>query len=571
MSQPRLFFETLFAGKPNNLNILLWTLPEKESRWFPRIEDAVSCAESFTTGDLYVGVGLAGKDYGRSRRCKSEEIAGIVGLWADLDLQSEAHPKATLPVSVEQALSILPSEFPPSIVVLTGNGVHVWWLFKEPWIFASEDDRCEAAELVGGWHTLLRDNASQQGWTYERLADLARVLRIPGTTNHKDSANPKPIVFHSQTDSRYNPSEIAEYLADLGVPDDETEASAAREWAERFKDKPISINLAARMPEEMLHGWLETDPRFNNTWFRQRPDLHDQSQSGYDLALACFGFRAGLDEQQIVDLMVQHRSMHRQKPRTRLDYFQRTLAKAARTSDGIPPGKAHLGDPPGAGPHSAFESATDAEGPIRSKASICRRISDALEIEVLRIVKISGKQPLYCMETSDGKIEFENVSKFISQQAVRTAIAAAAGKLIRPFKAKSWQAIAQAMLDACIVEDGGEELESEGAARLHIHQYLAETTFISGISGQSIQDLRKPMVRDDQIAICSSELQLHLNKTQSQPFTLSAVVAMLCAVGAKVERVRGKAFKEQSRWMLPLDEFDPSDYASSDPGVPSDG
>jgi hypothetical protein len=120
------------------------------------------------------------------------------------------------------------------------------------------------------------------------------------------------------------------------------------------------------------------------------------------------------------------------------------------------------------------------------------------------------------------------------------------------------------MLDACIDEDGGEELESQGAARLCIRQYLGETTFISVIAGQPPQDARKPMVRDYQIAVCSSDLQLYLSRTQPA-ISVKAVVAMLCAAGAKVERVRGK-FKEQSRWMLPLDEFDPADYASSMPG-----
>ena len=313
--------------------LLLWTLPEKESRWFRDVEDAIHDAESMTAEDLYVGVGLAAKDYGPKQRCKSDEIAGIVGLWADLDLRSDAHPKSTLPASVEQALSILPPKFMPSIMILTGNGVHIWWLFKEPWIFASQEDRQAAAAFVSRWHTLLRDNASQRGWAYERLTDLARVLRVPGTTNCKDPANPKPVVIHSQTDLRYNPSDLSEYLDEFGVPDEETEASGAQEWVERFKDTPIAVNLAARIPGDMLNRWLEADMRFKNTWFRQRHDLLDQSQSGYDLALCNFGFGNGLSEQQIVDLLIHHRALHKQKHRTRVEYFQITLAKAARASD----------------------------------------------------------------------------------------------------------------------------------------------------------------------------------------------------------------------------------------------
>jgi len=574
MTQSRIFLEGLFSGKPDDLYILLWTLPEKESLWFRIVQDAVHRAGRFQEHDLYVGVGLARNDYGRSRRCPSEEVAGIVGVWTDLDFRSDAHPRDSLPRNIEQALSILPPEFPPNIVVLTGNGVHAWWLFKEPWIFESQQDGREAATLVNRWHTLLRDNASQHGWTYERLTDLARVLRVPGTTNCKDPSNPKPVIIHSQSDRRYNPSELSEFLDDMAVPDSETEAYVGREWAERFKDTPLTINLDARIPEGMLNRWLESDMRFKNTWFRQRHDLRDQSQSGYDLALACFGFRAGLEEQQIVDLLIHHRAVHKQKHRTRLDYFQRTLAKAARASDAAFPAKQHFDNPrPRADASEADSARSDApegHGASQSKALICRRISEAFQVQILRIVKISGKQPIYRMETADGKVEFDDVGKFVSQQAVRMAIAAISGKLMRQFKPAVWQEIAQSMLDACIVEEGSEELHQEGAARMYIGQYLAETSFIPSIEGQTSQEIRRPMVRDGRITVCASDLQMYINKTTQQNLTVRAVAAMLSAIGATTIRVRSTKIKEQSRWVLPLSEFDPSNYIPEPEGSVQD-
>jgi putative DNA primase/helicase len=134
--QARAFLKELFDSKPEELYVLIWTLHDKASRWFRSLNEAFKYVEVVAGRDLYVGVGLSPADYGPTRRCVSNEVAGIVGLWADLDLRSDAHPKATLPGSVEQAMSILPPEFSPSIVVLTGNGIHIWWLFKEPWIFA---------------------------------------------------------------------------------------------------------------------------------------------------------------------------------------------------------------------------------------------------------------------------------------------------------------------------------------------------------------------------------------------------------------------------------------------------
>jgi len=568
-SAARRFLEALFRDKPAGLYILLWTLPEKTSRWFRDLESAIVYAESLGEHDLYVGVALAAQDYGRDHRCPSAEIAGCVCLWADIDLRSDAHDKSTLPCTVEEALSILPQELPPTFVVPTGNGIHAWWLFREPWVFQNDEDRIEGAALAKRWNTMIRDNGRIKGWSVDRLADLARVLRVPGTANCKDAAHPKPVTILSHTDRRYNPSDLVEFLDELGVPDDEAD-EYARQWGQRFQDKPLIIDIKAEIPEAQIAKWIESDPRFKNTWFRHRNDLPDQSQSGYDLALANFGFRAGLTEQQIIDLLIQHRRIHKQKSRTKLDYFYRTLSKAAKHHQNAFQ-SAPVADTTNAEAGSVAPNLLPGQQPKsdRERIDLYKKISNCFGVELLRLVKVKGDEPLFRMDFAEGSISFSSVGKLISQAAVRTALAGRVGKLIPPFKQPQWRMLAQMMLDACIVEDGGEELESQGAARLQIGQYLAETAFIPCIESQSQQDLRKPMVRDDQIAVCASDLQLYINKTRSQSVSVQAVIGMLSAAGAKVERVRGK-FKEQSRWMLPLDQFDPADYASSAPGGPAE-
>jgi hypothetical protein len=95
---PHEFLEQLWAEKPSDLYLLIWTLQDKRSRWFRNIEQAAA-AVAQTPQDVYVGAGLSPRDYGPSRRCPSEEIAGIAGLWADFDLRSAAHKKA-LPATI---------------------------------------------------------------------------------------------------------------------------------------------------------------------------------------------------------------------------------------------------------------------------------------------------------------------------------------------------------------------------------------------------------------------------------------------------------------------------------------
>ena len=575
------FLNQLWQDKPEEQLILIWTHPDKRSRWFTSIPAAAEYVASVNGGrDVYVGVGLAGKDHGPTHRCISEEITGITGMWSDLDLLSEAHSKKALPQTIQQALTILPDTMPPTIIIATGNGLHCWWLFKEPYIFDGAEDRKDVARVVTRWHTMLQLTAATHGWAYERLSDLARVLRLPSTTNFKDGAHPKLVQLHSFTDRRYNLSDFEEFLDDAAIPDPEAEEKAAREWAERFADKPLVVDPNARIPDDVIQAWSNCGDvvgmRFRNTWNRQRHDLKDQSQSGYDLALACFGLDAGLAEQGIVDLIIHHRQIHHQKQRTRVDYFQRTITRAANRVQGIDP---FATPAPSASPGSGQTGPVGEQGapvatdsgpakqnatldPARARAKLCEKVSQVLGIRIVRLIKITGKEPQYRMELAEGKIEFPSVAKLISQEAVRVAIAATVGKLMAKLKPKHWEQLSQMLLDACQVDEGTEEVEWEGAARMYLQHYLSETGFIPSVEDQRIQDQRRPMVIDGKITVCAGDLQVYVNKTTFQALSVKAVAGMLSALGAKSTRHRGARFKEQSRWVLP-EEFDPADYSTN--------
>lgn len=566
---PRAFLDLLWQFKPEESFVLLWTLPDKRSHWFRDIPKAAEFAVVAGDRDVYVGVGLSKADHGPARRCASEEITGITALWADLDLRSEAHGNKPLPATIPEALSVIPATMPPTIVISTGNGAHAWWLLKEPYIFDTDEERKDTASLVARWHTLLRLNAASRGWTFDRLSDLARVLRLPGTKNLKDPVNPKAVVVHSFDDSRrYNLSEFEEFLDEASIPDPDAQEKIAREWAERFADKPLAINPAARIPQDVLDGWMAVDMRFRNTWLRQRHDLKDQSQSGYDLALADFGVASGLAEQQIVDLIIHHRHTYSQKQRTKLDYFQRTIAKAWKWSGPPAAPAAPVGTvAPVGGPGAQGAPPADPArerptlDPERAKALLCDHISNVLGIRIVRFVKFTGKEPTYHMVLAEGGIvEFAHVGKLISQDALRMAIAAAVGKIIRKIKPKEWDPLSQMILDACFIEESDIQQEFVGATEGYVASYLAETGFIESIEGQKVRDQRKPIILNGKVAINASDLQTYVNKTTFQNLSVKAIASMLGAMGGKQVRVRGQKFREQSRWLLPVEKFDPAEY-----------
>ncbi|MCC6777841.1 MAG: hypothetical protein IT537_14600 [Hyphomicrobiales bacterium] len=594
---PKEFLTLLWGAKPEQQYVLLWTLPDKRSHWFTDLDKAAEfAAEVGQQKDVYVGVGCSKEQYGPARRCKSEEITGLSGLGTDLDLLSAAHKKA-LPPTIPEALTIPPIELPPSILVSTGNGVHPWWLFKEPLIFDSDEERQAAARTLTRWHKLLERNAAARGWTYDKLADLARILRIPGTRNMKDRDNPKDVTVLSVTDRRYNLSEIEEFLGpEIREAPSKDSIAMPSDWKRQFDGAPLVVNLSARISQDRLDGWMREDMRFRNTWQRQRHDLKDQSQSGYDLALACFGVQAGLSDQDVITLIVHHRSMYARTHRTRLDYFERTIAKAKRMAGGgadsigdldeaiaaasTAPASAPVTDtaytdaplapapttspvaPQAApvGPESPNPTVTTSPPALVDKDKLCADIAAVLKTPITKFRKIKGKEPTYQIVLVDATvIEIAGFAKFTNQQYIYEAIGNATNKRIPHFKPAAWAQLSDRMLEACYIVEPTDEEDLVRGARLHIVNYLKEMGFIASIEEQRVQDQRKPIILDDgRIAVSTLDFQAYLMKTTCQKVSRREAASMLVAVGGVEHRVCGRKY-DQIRRALPYPEFDPKE------------
>ncbi len=226
---PTEFLLDRFGSAPENLYVLVWTLrkreggkEEKVSHFLPinqlwRIDDIVVDA-----GDrnVYVGCGLSPKDFGTHKRCVADQIAGIAGIWADVDIKGPAHKSQSLPADAGQALEVANSlGLPPSEAVHSGHGIHAWWLFPEPWIFADDADRNRAASLSGRLLEALRRYATANAWELDGTADLARILRPPGTVNHKEGLEPVPVTMLRRGGPRYAVEDIEALLATLEEPE----------------------------------------------------------------------------------------------------------------------------------------------------------------------------------------------------------------------------------------------------------------------------------------------------------------------------------------------------------------
>ncbi len=124
--------------------------------------------------DMYVGVAPR-----LGRVGTKDGVRRLFGIWGDLDVKGE-HTSET---RLEQLNSL---SCPPSMLVWSGGGYHPYWMLMEP--------ARGPEELIRAEKIMERIAAGLDG---DAVYDRSRILRIPGTLNHKqDEPRPVRLVHH---------------------------------------------------------------------------------------------------------------------------------------------------------------------------------------------------------------------------------------------------------------------------------------------------------------------------------------------------------------------------------------
>lgn len=151
----------------------------------------------------------------------------VPGVWLDLDLAVDGH-HATRSDGLRRLRDLdetqellgrtgLPE---PTALLHSGGGLYAWWLFHEPLVLQDDDlDHAGALRLVIAVNELVAGLAAEQQVGVDRVGDLVRVLRPPGTTNWKRGAlNPKPVrLLYLDEELRVSAADLAERVEDVVV------------------------------------------------------------------------------------------------------------------------------------------------------------------------------------------------------------------------------------------------------------------------------------------------------------------------------------------------------------------
>lgn len=245
------YFEALYGPEPPGW-LVLWTKLKSQTATYAypgkRIEEAVETASILAPScDVYHGVSLLrAKPAGKSRG-KTEDALFVPGLWVDLDIHGPAHKATHLPPDRTAALTLLHS-FPlgPSLIVHSGYGLQAWWLFERPCPVSPNGNLSYSSspvhqlvlaglcERLQNWFR--QPGVNPEGWIIDPTADLARVLRVPFTQNHKLDV-PAATGIISATLTRYSPQALYQHLPDPLSPT-EQKVSPRPEKAPRSAPDP---------------------------------------------------------------------------------------------------------------------------------------------------------------------------------------------------------------------------------------------------------------------------------------------------------------------------------------------
>lgn len=315
------FLTALWTDQPPG-QIQLWTLGDKRSTF---TTDPRAAANFEGRADAFHAIGTVRAPLSAGQRGKVDQICAVAGLYCDFDADRNGKGRG----------SECGFQAQPTIVVDSGHGLHAYWLFTEgPWIFRTLEDRAACADLQRRWVALhpAADRAA---------SDIARVLRLPGTINDKDPADPRPVRVISSDGPRHRVVDLTEMVSHI-IPPTGFLNVVNGERPTGGMASPVDPNGDRSSFARKLDALRSLSPEFEEAWGHTSAALVRAgavaqlgwSLSEWDLAL-CSLAAGAMTDPELAALIDAHRTRwgngndimkgHRQ------DYLERTIAKARTT------------------------------------------------------------------------------------------------------------------------------------------------------------------------------------------------------------------------------------------------
>lgn len=149
----------------------------------------------------------------------ADDVTRLAAIYADLDIKPGGIADYQQGLDIIEDLSLMLGTRPVA-VTLSGHGLQPLWAVEEHAI--DDDNRRETKAALRRFGRLVASVAGARGAAVDSVFDLARVLRAPGTVNHKGS--PVPVVTTPDSGRLLSFGELLDALDAHSIPeyDDDT-------------------------------------------------------------------------------------------------------------------------------------------------------------------------------------------------------------------------------------------------------------------------------------------------------------------------------------------------------------
>lgn len=297
------FLNTIFHSRQGRIAIIEKVNNHLVTKFYESPDDVIVGH----LNDTYVGCCSYrdGIDRGRGKKA---DVVGLHAFWVDIDFNDGTHKKDGLPTRGE-AETIIDNHFPcPTIKVMSGYGIHLWYVLRESISLNRDEDK----QLWEHRMKMFQDRFRKY-FIVDSTHNLDRILRVPGTMNHKHGKS-VPVSSSYNEDSLYDWNDLK--------PDDDEQKQVVT---------AISVKSNGKAPVDKINALCDENDAFCDV-FNRKVVVGDGTPSAYDFSIAIHCLKAGFDPGEVKETIIASTIANdgkMSKKHYRQDYFDKTLTKAS--------------------------------------------------------------------------------------------------------------------------------------------------------------------------------------------------------------------------------------------------
>lgn len=215
-------------------------------------------AASLLDADAWFGVNpISARGHGRGG---ADDVTRLAAIYADLDIKPGGIADYTQGLDIIDDLSLMLGTRPVA-VTLSGHGLQPLWAVEDEPL--TDANRASAKIALRRFGRLVASVADSRGAAVDSVFDLARVLRIPGTINHK--GEPVGVVTTADSGRPLALSEIIDTLGEYSVPEYDDDGARLGEVVNQ-PDTWEWAQHSCPYAKTVIKQWRHDDPDGRHPW-----------------------------------------------------------------------------------------------------------------------------------------------------------------------------------------------------------------------------------------------------------------------------------------------------------------